>query len=1142
MYEMKRLQFRHNNTVWENRSAALKYFEDIVSTNTDSIIAKERSDAFGDSVYAEPMIAKYLDEDGKQQIIFAIGVDGGKTAYHLIDSKELAELIDSNKTAIEVEVERAKNAEKSLSGSIETEIARAIEAELFLSGAVDTERDERVAADAALQAQITENVAKIVPVTENLGANIREEYVLKNANGEELGSHIKVYKDSALVGAEVNYKGATGVTIDENGKFVFSYSGEADKTNEYLYLVYRNENGGLNLVALDFENFLMENEEGNGIKIVDHKITINIKGDEKYLAVNENGLQTINIDEAIETAVETLSVELHAKVDAEIERSTAADEYISGLTAEFSASTVSEFVRVDSALTIETERALAAELSLSGAVDTERLERINKDREIDSEINGIKDFNNTLNNKVDVEIARSINEDENFRLQIEHLTSDLNTEISNRELSNASIRGEFNAADIALGSRIDTEAEVRMAADNTLSERIDDEAEIRSAEDALLTTTINGVSERLAVVEADYLKYQDKADVLMAVSGAQNVAIEAVNAAASAQTTADEAKSKIEGFMAAAEIGGAAIDTLIEIQNYIKTDGTAAAEMLEAIADNKTAIETEAERAKSAEKTLENDINAETSARIDAVNILSGALVTEVTRATGAESVNATAISNEVKRATDAESTLQTTLTAEINNRESADNSIRDAFAAADESIKTRIAAEELARQTSYDALNKRIDDEATNRANAVASLTAEITNGDKAVRESYEAADAVLQGAIQAETSNREQADANLQVAIQSETSNREAADIALGSRIDTEKTAREGVVIEINGNISALSDRISVEEQVRLSKDNELDVKINTLSGNVETSISNVVNELNNKKVNDVVYDNGNNVIKLIFADGSYSEGFDASEFVVDGMLDDVTFDQNTNEIKFVWNTSAGKTEFIVPLDKFVDQYSVADDSISFLKISDDNKVSAIVDGSNGFANTLATTDFVKDSVNEGVNAVKEEITNYVDAQDEVISNKIDVLNGDANTVGSVSYTVKKKFNDAILTDGAPITSTSIEEANKVHSLVRKIDVNGEYIYFVSSDASDMYYESKNGEVKLADYITSMEAKNVELENRVKELEDRLANLGNDIEGTIKNIIKSYVVGTTNEIKVVEDENKLKIGFDDNAIFGEI
>ena len=1110
---MKRLQFRHNNTIWENREAVIKYFNDITTTNSDSIEVMERSNAFGDSLYAEPMVAKYLDEDGVQQVIFAIGVDGGKTPYHIIDSKELSELISANIDAINAEVERAISAENTLNKDIIAEVSRAKEAELSLSGAIETERIERIAADSDIQSQIDGNIATIIPVTENLGANVREEFVLKNANGEELGSHIKIYKDSALVGAEVNYKGATGVTINNEGKFEFSYSGEVDKSVEYLYLVYRNENGGLSLVALDFESFLMENEEGLGIKIVDHRITINIKGDEKYLKVTEDGLQTVNIDKAIETAVDALAVELHTKLDAEIERSKNADDYISGLTAEFSASTVSEFVRVDSALTIETERALAAELSLSGAVDTERLERINKDREIDSEINGIKDFNNTLNNKVDVEITRSKNEDENFRLQIEHLTSDLNTEISNRELSNASIRGEFNAADIALGSRIDTEAEVRMAADNTLSERIDNEAGIRSAEDTLLTTNINAVSDRLATVESDYLKYQDKADVLLVVSGAHNTAIEAVNAAANAQTTADEAKTKIDSFMAAAEIGGAAVDTLIEIQNYIKSDGTAAAEILEAIADNKTAIEIEVERAKSVEKTLEDTIKAEESARIEAVNILSGALTNEITRATGAETNNTTAISNEVKRATEAESTLQTALTTEINNRESADNSIRDAFALADSALSERINAEEVARQGAYNSLNERIDSEVANRATA-----------------------------IQTESKNREDADATLLNAIQNETSNRETADADILSKIDAEKTAREGAVIEINSNVSALSERISVEEQVRLSKDNELDVKINTLSGNVETSISNVVNEFNNKKVNDVVYDNGNNVIKLIFADGSYSEGFDASEFVVDGMLDGVTFDQNTNEIKFVWNTSAGKTEFVVPLDKFVDQYSVADDSISFLKISDDNKLSAIVDGGNGFANTLATTDFVKDYVNEEVNTVREEITNYIDAQDEVISNKIDVLNGDANTVGSVSYTVKKKFNDAILTDGAPITSTSIEEANKVHSLVRKIDVNGEYIYFVSSDASDMYYESKNGEVKLADYITSMEVKNVELENRVKELEDRLANLGNDIEGTIKDIIKSYIVGTENEIKVIENENKLKIGFDDNAIFGEM
>ena len=321
---MKRLQFRHNNEVFQNRADVLKYFADIVnSTNTASTI-------FQSSLYAEPLVAKYLDEDGNQQVILAIGVDSGLTPYHIIDSKEIAERLDANKEAIEAEVVRAKDAE------------------MALSGAVDTERDERIASDAILQTQITENIAKIVPVTENLGANVRDEYVLKNAKGEELGSHIKVYKDSALVGAEVNYKGAVAVSQNEDGTFEFFYGDDVDKEREYLYLIYRNENGGLSLVSLDFENFLMENEEGLGIKIAGHKITIKIKDGEKYLTTTENGLQTIAIDEAIKEAVDGLSDILAPKIDAEIERSIAADEYISGLTAEFSAATVAEFVLINS--------------------------------------------------------------------------------------------------------------------------------------------------------------------------------------------------------------------------------------------------------------------------------------------------------------------------------------------------------------------------------------------------------------------------------------------------------------------------------------------------------------------------------------------------------------------------------------------------------------------------------------------------------------------------------------------------------------------------------------------------------------------------------------------------------------------------
>ena len=683
----------------------------------------------------------------------------------------------------------------------------------------------------------------------------------------------------------------------------------------------------------------------------------------------------------------------------------------------------------------------------------------------------------------------------------------------------------------------------------------------------------------------------------MAVSGAQNVAIEAVNAAASAQTTADEAKEKIEGFMAAAEIGGAAIDTLIEIQNYIKTDGAAAADMLDSIAENKTAIEAEVDRAKSVEKTLDDSIKAEVTARTESINILSAALSTEITRAIGAETVNATAISNEAKRAADVEAALQTAITTEINNRESADISIREAFATADESLKTRIAAEESARQTSYDALNTRIDNEATARASAVAALTTEITNGDNAVREALqvettnrEAADATLLSDIQAETKNREDADATLLNAIQAETKNREDADTNLVNQINQEVSARTQDVLSISTKLTALE-----------GVDASLETKVNTLSASVLTEINTVKNAvmgeitsaftiddakvleaskiyaddavkvavdgINAKKVNDVSYDNGNKKIYLSFADGTVSNGFDASEFVVDGMLSGVTFDNNANTIKFVWNTAAGVEEMIVPLDKFVDQYTVSVDSVSFLKISDDNQISAIVDNADGFVNTLASTNYVQ-SIVEGaqqilsantynlltelkdyVNTLSGSILTYVNTADNAILSAttkneaaIAVLNADKKTEGSVLYRIENEFEKSLITDGVPVTAVSPEEANKVHSLIRQITVNGEMRYYAMSDATEMFYVKPRATetapietVNLNDYITS-------LETRIAVLEEKLTGFAGNMEQTMKDLIKSYLNGTENEIKITETDDKLTIGFDDNAIFGEI
>lgn len=67
----------------------------------------------------------------------------------------------------------------------------------------------------------------------------------------------------------------------------------------------------------------------------------------------------------------------------------------------------------------------------------------------------------------------------------------------------------------------------------------------------------------------------------------------------------------------------------------------------------------------------------------------------------------------------------------------------------------------------------------------------------------------------------------------------------------------------------------------------------------------------------------------IKLYDENGdAIGNGFDASDFVVDGMLENVAFvkdtdGNNTNELEFTFNTASGKEKFVVDFTKYVDIY---------------------------------------------------------------------------------------------------------------------------------------------------------------------------------------------------------------------------
>lgn len=165
------------------------------------------------------------------------------------------------------------------------------------------------------------------------------------------------------------------------------------------------------------------------------------------------------------------------------------------------------------------------------------------------------------------------------------ITQNLNDEIS-----------RSTNKDNDLDTRIDTEIQRASGAENTLTTNLN--AEITRAKDAekVITDNLNAETTRATKAENTLTTNlnseisratQAESDLNTAITTEKNRANTAENALKSAINTE---KSRIDAFLAAADTGDKAIDTLKEIQNYIDTHGEAAAEMTTNIGKNATDI------------------------------------------------------------------------------------------------------------------------------------------------------------------------------------------------------------------------------------------------------------------------------------------------------------------------------------------------------------------------------------------------------------------------------------------------------------------------------------------------------------------------------------------------------------------------
>lgn len=170
----------------------------------------------------------------------------------------------------------------------------------------------------------------------------------------------------------------------------------------------------------------------------------------------------------------------------------------------------------------------------------------------------------------------------------------------------------------------------------------------------------------------------------------------------------------------------------------------------------------------------------------------------------------------------------------------------------------------------------------------------------------------------------------------------------------------------------------------------------------------------------VDDVVYNSEDKKIYLVKGETKVGDGFDASAFIKDGMLEDVSYDADTNTITFTWNTDAGSKTDTIVLSDILDPYTEGTGiSISGTTIS----LTSAVQASLGKADTAIQPDAItgmatETFVNGKIEAVDERIDDIEDGTTVVAKAEQATKDGNGDVISS---TYKKKQTAVLEKDNA-------------------------------------------------------------------------------------------------------------------------
>lgn len=146
---------------------------------------------------------------------------------------------------------------------------------------------------------------RVESVTDN---TLASQYQLVGKNNKVLGTTIDIPKDRLLKDAKLGYANAS--VNESTGEITIGSAGasEIEGQPQYLVLSMSIDTGAYKGVVVNLSQFLTEKEFKDGLVLEGNVVKGNVKTDDKFLGVDENGFFTKGIEEAINNKFDTISL------------------------------------------------------------------------------------------------------------------------------------------------------------------------------------------------------------------------------------------------------------------------------------------------------------------------------------------------------------------------------------------------------------------------------------------------------------------------------------------------------------------------------------------------------------------------------------------------------------------------------------------------------------------------------------------------------------------------------------------------------------------------------------------------------------------------------------------------------------------